>query len=132
MSVSGTVHHVAADDLVSNFYRGSELPLLVSLERWHLDSARKIVAADLADVVERTLYTVVNAADKTRSELGAHGFARGFNSLTRTEARCLLIYLNGGAVAVHLDYLADKTLFADAYNVEHIGVSHTLRNNERT
>ena len=46
--------------------------------------------------------------------------------LTRAEAGGLLVDLYRSTVAVHLDDLTDQALAADADHVEHIGVAHTL------
>ena len=123
---------IAAAYLVPGLHGGHKLPLGVPLQRGDLHAAGKVVARHLHNVVQRALDAVIDAADKARPQLHAHGLAGRFYRGPGGKARSLLVYLYGGFVAVDLDDLADQTPFAYAHHVKHVGIAHALGDNERS
>ena len=122
---------VARVQLVAGLRNGLEMPFLFVVEGGHVDTSFEVGARDLHDLVQRTLDAVVDRADQTGTELNGERSAGGLHGFAGAESGGFLIYLNGGAVAVHFYDFADQTLPADAHNVEHIGVTHTLGDNQR-
>ena len=123
---------VACPELVADLGNGVELPLLVVVERGNVNASLEVGARDLHDLIERSLDTVVDSADKTGTQLNREGSAGGLNLLSGAETRGLLINLDRSSVAVHFYDFAYKTLFAYADNVIHIGVAHTVCNYQRS
>ena len=123
---------VACLHLVADLGDGLKVPFLFVVERGNVDASFEVGAGDLHNLVERTLNAVVNRADQAGAQLNGQRRTGGFNGFAGAETGGFFIYLNGRAVAVHLDNLANQTLRADAHNVEHIRVAHTLGDNQRT
>ena len=78
-----------------------------------------------------TLDSVENAADQAGAQFHAQRSAGGLYGLARAQAGGLLVDLDGSLIAVNLDDLANQTLLADAHHVEHIGVAHSLGDNQQ-
>ena len=108
------------------------MPLLLVVERRHVNASFEVGAGDLHDLVQRALDTVVDRADQTGTELNGERCAGGLHLFSGTETGGLLIDLNRGSVAVHFYDFANQTLAADAHNVKHIGVAHALGDDQRT
>ncbi|MPN38437.1 hypothetical protein SDC9_185961 [bioreactor metagenome] len=123
--------HIARADPFALFDGRDEMPLLIARKARNFNAARQAIARKRPDSVERPLDAVVNAGDQTRAKLCAHGYADGFHRLTGPKAACFLIDLYGRTVAVNFDDLTDQAAFRHPDHVEHIGVAHTLGNDQR-
>ena len=122
---------VAGRYLVAHFGGGSEGPFFIAVKRRNFDAACEAVADFCADFLQRALDTVVDIGNQSRSKLNAHRDAGRFHRLARSKPRGFLVNLDRSLVAVDLDDLADETLFADAHNVKHVGVAHSLGDDQR-
>ena len=58
---------VACFYLVSDLCHRNESPFLISLQRSNLDTTLKVISRNLHNIIKRTLNSVINACDKTRS-----------------------------------------------------------------
>ncbi len=123
--------HVAADDLVARLSHGGPLPLLVAGQRGHLDAAGDVGAHPLDDLLQRALDAVVDVLDQAGTQLHAQRRAGGHHVGAGAQAGGLLIDLDGGALAGHIQDLADQTLGTYADDVGHIGVGHAVRHHQR-
>ena len=124
-------------DDVSAFYlcalgnSGNEVPLLLSVQRFNLNASLKQIGVGLlSDLLQRSLDTIIDTADQSGSQLYGHGNAGGYDRLSGTKSGGLLVYLNGSKIPVHLNDLTDQMLVRNAHNVEHVGVAHSLGNNQ--
>ena len=108
------------------------MPYLISVKCGFVNTAGKVRAVSLAYDLKRTLDTVIYVLKQSGSEFYRKRCARRYDGIPSSESRSLLIDLYRGAVAVHFDYLADKSLASDADNIEHIGFLHSLGDNERS
>ena len=129
--LNGTVNITGAN-LIAKLNRGNKVPYTVTVECGHVDATLQIGAKLKADLLQRTLDTVIDVGKKSGAKLNRQRCSRGNDLIAAADACGLLIYLNRCAVAVHFDDLTDQTLRAYAHNVEHICISHTLGNHKRS
>ena len=122
---------VAGHHRVARFHRGDKVPLGFTVQRGYFHTALQIVAHRLHDRFQRALNTVENAADQTGSQFHAQRRVGGFHRFAGSQPGGFFIYLNGRAVTVHFDDLADQTMLADAHNIKHIGVAHSFGDDQR-
>ena len=74
----------------------------------------------------------IPARDEWNIELVTSGWPDDPKKIVRGKLRLPgNLWLDGGTVTVHLDDLTDETGVAHAHHVEHIGVPHTLGNDQR-
>ena len=123
--------HVAGADPVPCLSGRLELPYPVALQGGYGNSAAEVVAADLHDIVKRTLDAVVYALDKARAELDRKLTASRYDGFAGAEAGGLFIYLYRGEVAVHLDDFADEIHIGYVHDVEHVTFTHTFGYDQR-
>ena len=123
---------VAAGELVARLNGGDEVPLLFPVQRRDLYAAGDGLAAEFADLGQRTLDAVIDALQHARAKLHGKGHAGRRDLGAGAEAARFFIDLNGGGAARHIQDLTDQLLFADADDVRHIGVFHPLGNDQRT
>ncbi len=109
-----------------------EFPLLLTVKSRRLYSARDTVAADLKQLVERTLYAVVYALYQSGSEFYRKRYSRAVYLVAGSDAAGLFVYLYGRLVAAELDNLSYKVIGAYAHDVVHFAVRHSARNYERS
>ena len=107
------------------------MPGQVALQCRHFHAALQAIARNFHDVIQRTLNAVVNTANQAGPQLDAHGGAGALHRFTGPQARRLLIDLNRGLIAVHLDDLTDQAVTADAHHVEHVCVAHAFGDDQR-
>ena len=119
-------------DLVAGFNLGSKVPFFAVIKRRYLNASGKAVSGNLHNLLKGTLNTVVDGADKSRSQLNRKRCTCRFNYFTGAESRCFLVNLNRSTVAVHFDDLSDQAVLTYSYNVKHISFTHALCNDERT
>ncbi len=124
--------NVAALNLIACAGSCLKVPELFAAERRNINTSLKVGSAEPHNLLKRSLNTVVNRTYKAGAQLYRKRHSRCCYALAGAEACGFLIYLNGSPVLVHFNNLADKVFIADAYNVVHISVAHTLGNNERS
>ena len=124
--------HVAALDLVAHLGHGGEGPLLLPAQGRDLDSAGDVGARLVHDLLQRTLDTVVDIFNEAGPQLHRQGGAGGNHLGARPQTGGLLVDLDGGGIPVHIQDLADQTLFAHADHVGHVGVFHPGGYHQRT
>ena len=114
---------------VAGLYGGNKLPFFITFQGRNLNTPLQVVASGrLHDIIQRSLDPVINTGDQARPEFHRQRNLHRFHRFPRSESGGLLIYLNGGFVSVHLNYLTDQTLAAYTDHVEHVGISHPLCN----
>ena len=119
--------HVAAHHLVAHFGDGGVGPLLRAGDGVHLHAAGQVVGAGLLDdLLQRALDAVVDVLDDAGAQLYAQGRAGGDHRRAGSKAGGLLIDLDGGPVAGHVQDLTDQALLAYADHVGHVGVGQTV------
>ena len=118
--------HVACGDGVTVAQSRLEVPELVAVQGGLVDALDDVGAILLPHGLQGTLDTVVNGGQETGTQLHRQGGARRHHLIAAAQAGGLLVDLDGGAVAVHLDDLADQAGLTHAHYVEHIGVPHPL------
>ena len=123
---------VAADDLRALFHDGVKLPFLLAVQRRDLDAAGDGGARHVADLGQRALDAVIDVLQHAGSQLHGQGHSRRLDLGAGAEAGGLLIDLDGGAVARHVQDLADQALLADTHNVGDVGVGQTVRHDQRS
>ena len=120
---------IAGLHLVAGLYGGNKLPFFITFQGRNLNPPLQVVASGrLHDIIQRSLDPVINTGDQARPEFHRQRNLHRFHRFPRSESGGLLIYLNGGFVSVHLNYLTDQTLAAYTDHVEHVGISHPLCN----
>ena len=124
--------HIAACHGIADGGGGSKGPQLFAVQRRHLDAAGDVGAHAADDLLQRTLDAVVDVLDEARAQLHAEGRAGGDHLCAGAKAGRLLVYLNGGAVAGHIQDLSDQMLGAYAHYVRHAGVRHAVGHHQRT
>ena len=123
---------VAALQDVTFLRRGHEFPGLFPGERRYGNASGDGVAGKLADLRQRTLDAVVDAFQHARSQFDGQRIAGRFDRCAGSQSGGLFIDLDGGAVARHIQDLADQVLFADPDDVRDVGVRQTVGHDQRT
>ena len=123
---------VATGDGIADGGGGSKGPQLFAVQRRHLDAAGDVGAHAADDLLQRALDAVVDVLDETRAQFHAEGRAGGDHLCAGAKAGRLLVYLNGGAVAGHIQDLSDQMLGAYAHHIRHTGVRHAVGHHQRT
>ena len=70
--------HVAGFYFVADLGNRNKLPFLISLQGSNLNAALKVISRNLHNIIKRTLNSVINTCDKTRSKFNGHRRARRF------------------------------------------------------
>ena len=117
---------VARGDGVAVAQGGLEVPELIPIQCGLVDALDDVGAVLLTHGLQRSLDAVVNGGQETGTQLYRQRRARRHHLVAAAQTGGLLVDLDGGAVAVHLDDLTDQTSLTDAHHVEHIGVPHPL------
>ncbi len=123
---------IAAFERVTRLGGGHEIPRLFPGQGRHGNAARDRVAGQPADLRQRALDTVVDAFQHARTELHGKRIARRLHDGARAEARSLLVDLDGGGVARHVQDLPDQVLLAHSHHVRDVGVGQAVRHDQRT
>ena len=132
---AGLLHgaqHIARDDLVAGLGDGHEVPLLRPVQGGHVGAAGDGIAGQGAHLGQGALDAVIDVVQHAGSEFDGHGHPGGDDLGAGSEAGGLLIDLDGGAVACHIQDLADQALRAHAHHVGDVGVCQTLGHDKRT
>ena len=122
---------VAGLDRLAGLHGRRELPALLAVEAGRADAAREERAGLALERVERALHAVVDGLEHARAELDRERRAGGLDGIAGADALGLLVDLDRGAVAAHLDDLAHEALGADLHEVEHLGGAEALGDHER-
>ncbi len=122
---------IPSDDTIAYVEQGLEFPFLIAVERGDEDAAGYRMARDGAYLLQRALDAVVYVLQQAGPELDGKRAPRRYDLGAGAESARLLIDLYGGAVARHVEYLADKLLFADADDVRDVGVHEALSYDQR-
>ena len=122
---------IAAAKLIADLCNGSELPLLFTVKCRNINASADGGADTLSDLGQGPLDAVIDVLQHTRSELNGHGHARAFDDCARADAGGLLVNLDGGLVAGHIQDFSDKSLGADTDDIGYIGISQTLCDHKR-
>mmetsp|Transcript_40100 Transcript_40100/g.123888 ORF Transcript_40100/g.123888 Transcript_40100/m.123888 type:complete len:654 (-) Transcript_40100:17-1978(-) len=118
---------VAAGDHVADAHLGLEVPLLLAVERGHLDALGDEDVLDHAeDGVERALDAVEDLAHDARAELERERLAGAVDGVAHGEAAGLLVHLDRGGVALKADDLADEAERADLHQLVHGSAGHAV------
>ena len=125
-------HYVACNQFVADLSHGDKVPLAVSVHAVYFDTAPDTRARLLHEDVQRTLNTVKNTFDKSRSKLHRQGRARAYDFVADLQSACFLVDLNAGFIAAQFDYFADKLFVGYLYNVVHFHVGKIFRNDQRS
>ena len=124
---------IAAGHLRARFNGRDKMPDLVAGKGRNFDAALQLVAAGHShNAVQRSLDSVINAADQAGAELDTHRYARGFHRGAGGKARGFLINLNRSLIIVNLNDFTDQPTLADTDNVKHVRIAHSRRYNKRS
>ena len=121
---------VTGHDGVACSDAGDEVPFLFTVQGRDFDTSLEVVPDHRADVLQRSLDTVVNCSNEAGPELyaqrstGRHDFRAGAKS------RSLFVDLDGRTVFVHFDNLTNQSLLANTNNVVHVGVPHAVSDDQ--
>ena len=91
-----------------------------------------VVDTEFHNIVQRTLNTIIDTGNQTRSKFYGQRHLCGLYRFTRSKSRSLLIYLNRCLITVHLDDLTNQTLLAYTNHIVHVGIPHSLCDNQRS
>ena len=144
--LTGRAHDLVGDDLgllhravdvargngVAVAEGGLEVPELIPIQSGLVNTLDDVGAILLPHGLQGALDTVVNGGDEAGAQLHRQRRARRHHLVAAAQSRGLLVDLDGGAVAVHLDDLTDQTSLTDTHHVEHIGIPHPLGDDQRT
>ena len=103
---------------VSFFYSNVCVPFFFCIKRIYADTTGNIFSGSFCNFFQRTLDTIKNIVDDTRSEKYGNSIAGTDNGFARTKSCCFFEYLNGGHAFFQTDDFADKMIFA---NIDHFG-----------
>ena len=79
--------NIAALQRISHLRNRNEIPFFVPLQGRNLNASFQVVAACyLHDVIQRTLYSIVNACNKARTKLHGKGHLHGLYRFSRTKS----------------------------------------------
>ncbi len=109
--------HVARDKLIAHPGDGHEVPDLLAVQRGHRNAAGDAVPGDGAHLGQRALDAVIDVVEHAGTELHGHRHPGGHDLGAGSETGGLLIDLDGGAIARHIQDLADQLVRAHAHNV---------------
>ena len=123
--------HVAGGELVAHLGHGHEVPLLFPVQGLDVGAAGDAVAGEGAHLGQGALDAVIDIVQHTGSKLHGHGHTGGFHHGAGSQARGLLVDLDGSLVAGHIQDLADQALRAHAHHVGDVGVRQTLGHDKR-
>ena len=123
--------HVAALDGVARLGHGGEVPFLLPVQGGNLDTAGDVGARPLHDLLQGALDAVVNILNEARPQLHRQRGAGGHHLGAGAQAGGLLVDLDGGGIAAHVQDLADELLLTHADHVGHVGVLHAGGHHQR-
>ena len=121
---------VASRDPVTFFFYRLEFPYLVTVQGRREGATRNPVTLHVNQDVEGALNPVKDLSDQAGTQLNRQGGPARDDTFARTQARCFLIDLDRRLVAVHFDDFADQPLFRYFNDIEHVGVTHSFRDDQ--
>ena len=110
---------------------GDEVPHGGAAQGGDVHAAGDGLAGEGADLGQGALDTVVNIFHHAGPELHAHGHAGGGDLGAGAKAGGLLVDLDGGSAAGHVQDLADQLLLANTYHIGDVSIFQTVRRHQR-
>ena len=92
------------------------IPFFMDIKRFHIDTAGNVLAGFFGNFLQRSLDTVKNIMNDTRSEHNGNGVTCGGNCFARFQSCCFFIYLNGGSVFAQRDDLSNQIFLTYIYH----------------
>ena len=121
-SLGHSAKNVAAHQTVAHLRCGSKLPLLLMVYCGNFHTTSNGCTHFFNDLLQRSLDTIVNTFDHTRTKFYTHRGAGGNHFCAGSQAGGFLIDLNGRGVTLHGQDLTDQSLGAYTDHVGHIGI----------
>ena len=78
--------HISRFHLISRLCQRYEFPFQIPFQRRYFDSSLQIVSGNLHNVVQRSLYSVINTCDQSGAEFYRHRNSHGFHRFSRTKS----------------------------------------------
>ena len=108
----------ARSDYVSFFYCDMCMPFFLSVKGIYTDTTGNIFAGGFCNLLQRTLDTVEDIVDDTRSEKNGDGITGTGNCFARAKSCGFFEYLNGGHAFFQTNDFTDQIFFS---YVDHFG-----------
>ena len=124
--------HIAGFYCFAGLFCGFKFPFFLSVQRMYFNASVDVCTACFIQFFQRTLDTVIDRRNQAGAQLYAHRHTNGNNFLTGAKAGSFFINLNGSSVSVHFNDFTNQMLFGYTNHVKHVGVSHTLSNDQWT
>src|SRR5208337_3825531 len=124
--------HLAKDcarfDLVAGFHERFECPLLLMGKTRRGDTTLDEISHLVHKDGKRALDTVIDTGEEPGAELDCKRETGVYDRLAGPDARCILVYLDNGILALDLDDLTHQRFFSDLDHIVHVGVKIDCRN----